>query len=314
MTTRPSAAPVLVIGGSGFLGRHVVAALRQRGRSVVVVSRRPAPDGLAWEPLDITPEASPALRAVIERTAPSVVVNAMGSIWGPAPADMWEAVALPSLTLVETLANLDAPPRYVHLGSVLELGSVEAGQRIDGDTQPHDPAPYGAAKLAVTQRVQELFREGRLTGLILRIGNISGPGSPITSLLGRVAAALAEAGEGEATIRLDRLVARRDFVDVRDVADAIVLAVESSVTGVLLDIGRGEAVPVRTLVQWMIDASATPARLIEAGPHRAHSAEQWTCVDPNAAERVLGWRPSRSLRDSVAAHLAEVRAEQGVEA
>lgn len=300
---------VVVLGGTGFLGGHIVRELLRGGARVTVLARTEAVvEGAAFEPLSIDATTEAETLATLRRLQPNTVVNAMGSIWGTSPADAWESVAVPSLTVLRAVQQLDPAPRYVHLGSVLELGKVIPGSLVEASTRPHSPGPYGAAKLAVTSQVLDAFERRALTGLVLRVSNVAGPGSPAGSLLGRVARATAHPTSKPPVIELDPLIARRDYVDVRDVARAVALAVRSTASGALIDIGRGEAVEVRSLVDMMIELSGSQAVVHEHHGARSHSGETWTCVNPEPARQLIGWTPTRPLRDSLRDHLDHVRA------
>ncbi|WP_134655768.1 NAD-dependent epimerase/dehydratase family protein [Streptomyces sp. H23] len=300
MPAQPSA---LVLGGTGFVGRHVCEGLDRSGFDVVAVARRPPADSVGgrFRPLDLGRQPVGEVAAVLAETSPAVVVNAVGSIWGHSDPEMWDAAAAPTLRLLDALALSGARPRVIHLGSVLEYGRVEAGTIMGAATAARPTSAYGRAKLAATRAVLDRVRAGRFDGMVLRAANLAGPGSPDVSLLGRVATRLAQAGpDGVARVELDPLLARRDYVDVRDVADAVVAAATTSLSGELVDIGRGESVPVRTLVDLLIARSGVPARVVERpGAGIRHSTEEWSRVDIAPAARLLGWRPRRSLAEAV---------------
>lgn len=143
-----------------------------------------------------------------------------------------------------------------------------------------------------------------LDAVVLRIGNPVGPGAPAASLPGRMAALLRAAGSDPgAVLRLGDLSAYRDFVDVRDVARAVALAVTApGPLPSVLNIGGGGAVPVRDLVHELARLAAFQGQLAEGGSGSARSAQvSWQCSDIGAAERALGWRPAHGLDDALAA-------------
>ncbi|MFF9867091.1 NAD-dependent epimerase/dehydratase family protein [Streptomyces sp. NPDC013953] len=296
---------VLVLGGAGYVGRHVCAAFAARGSDVVVVGRRPPEEPMPYRcvTLDLAGTDPAVLAAALDAERPDTIVNSVGSIWGRTDEQMWSATAVPTLRLLEALALMSARPRLVHLGSVLEYGPVAPGGSVGAGTVPRPDTAYGRSKLAASEAVLRGTSGGWVDGVVLRVSNVSGPGTPRISLLGQVAERLvAAAGTGaEAVVELSRLRAHRDYVDVRDVADAVVAAACARAVPVAVGIGRGEAVAVRDLVDLFIEASGIPARVVERpAPGRASGQrEDWLRVDTGAARALLGWEPRRSLQESV---------------
>ncbi|RDL08449.1 nucleoside-diphosphate-sugar epimerase [Streptomyces sp. HB202] len=294
MPSRPASPPtLLVLGATGFVGRHVCAASAAAGQQVLAVARSPLPGLAAHRFLSFDLARTPAdeVARVLREERVDVVVNSIGSIWGAPPEEMTERCTAPTLRLLEALRLLDEPPRLVQLGSVLEYGDPPA-------------TAYGRAKLAAARAVLEADARGEVRALVLRIANAAGPGTPDISLLGQVAARLREAAaEGrEAVVELNALLAHRDYVDVRDVADAVVAAATSSARGQIVGIGRGEAVPVRSLVTELIRVSGVPARVVEReAPTTAPGTDDWIQVDTGPARGLLGWRAGRSLESALRA-------------
>lgn len=301
---------VLVLGGSGFVGREVCAAFVAAGRQVIAASRNPVPSapGVRALRLDLGVVPAAGLAGLLDRERPGTVVNCVGSIWGRTAQDMVPSVVAPTERLLEALAMAAGRPRLVHLGSVLEYGPVAPGTTARGPARPD--TPYGTAKLAATEAVLAAHAAGTVDALVLRIANVAGPGTPDISLLGQVAARLAtwDGGPEPVVVELSPLRAHRDYVDVRDVADAVVAAAGTSPTGRCVDIGRGEAVPVRELVQLLVAVSGVPVHLVETvrddprGGAPAPAPADWMRVDTGPAAELLGWRPRRSLEDAVRAY------------
>lgn len=296
----------LVLGGSGFVGHHMCAAFAAAGYEVVTVSRRPVPPrpAVRGRQLDLLAAPDEELSALVHTTGPSVVVNATGAVWGVTGPQMSEVNVALVRRLVTALGTAPSRPRLIQLGSVHEYGPMPRGRTITESTPPRPSGDYGETKLRGSLEVLAATRGGRLDGVVLRIANAVGPGIPHSSLLGRVAQQLGEAADRgtPARLRLAPLRAERDFVDVRDIADAAVAAARRPVTGQVLNLGRGRAVRVRGLVDALIAASGIEATVVEESGEEARSAGvEWQRVDIAAARTALGWAPRRPMADSLRA-------------
>ncbi|BBJ38851.1 hypothetical protein SSPO_015690 [Streptomyces antimycoticus] len=168
----------VVIGGTGFIGRHICRALTKRGYEVLAIARKPAEPipGVAFLRLDAVSAPSDD----IARAAKSadLVVNAAGDSWEGDEESM-TASHIPLVDrLVDAVATLPRRPRLVHLGSVHEYGPVPDGTAIaeDHPTAPH--TPYARTKLIGSRIVLGAADAGRVDGCVLRVTNVCGPGTP----------------------------------------------------------------------------------------------------------------------------------------
>lgn len=301
---------ILVLGATGYLGTHVAEHLRaQPDTRVLVAGRSPAADVA----VDLAADRPQDLAAALAGAAPDAVVNCAGATGGDA-VTLAEVNARGPAALCAALREAAPGARLVHLGSAAEYGPTEPGVRVMESAPTRPAGPYGATKLAGTVAVTA----SGLDAVVLRVGNPVGPGAPPTGLPGRVARLLADAGDDpDAVLRLGDLSAHRDFVDARDLARAVRLAVTAA--GPLpsvLNIGGGEARPVRNLIRTLADAAGFQGRIVEAGAAgSARSAQvSWQCSDITAARHALGWTPARTLDASVADLWAAARPVEGVPA
>jgi dTDP-6-deoxy-L-talose 4-dehydrogenase [NAD(P)+] len=300
-------ADTVVLGGTGFLGRHVCALLADRGRQVLAIARHATdpPPGARLATLDPVSAGPDALPALLRAERATVVVNAAGGVWD---VDEEQMVAS-NVTLVEYLVDAvtRAPgrPRLVHLGSAHEYGAVPYGSLVSERTPPAPATPYGRTKLRGTDTVLRAAARGHADAVVLRVSNVLGPGAPASSLLGAASRDLraAVATGRPAVLQVTSGQAHRDFVDVRDVADAVARAADGSAAGVF-NVGGGVAVGIRAVLRRLVDISGAPADIVVepvggAGPVR--NAGDWQQLDIEAARRHLGWTPRRRLDESLRA-------------
>ncbi|MFD7912036.1 NAD-dependent epimerase/dehydratase family protein [Streptomyces sp. NPDC059752] len=164
-----------------------------------------------------------------------------------------------------------------------EYGPTPSGVVL---TEDHPAAPagaYGRTKLAGTRAVLGACRDGALDCVVLRVSNVLGPAAPAGILLGVVAGRLREVARAAGPrgvprpLRLAPLVDRRDFVDVRDVAGAVLAAAAASgCSGQIVNIGAGRPVLVRELVLRMVELSGLDVTVVEDQPaDRSRGAVSW---------------------------------------
>ncbi|WNI14552.1 NAD-dependent epimerase/dehydratase family protein [Actinacidiphila sp. ITFR-21] len=296
---------ILVLGGGGFLGAAVLARL---GRPAAAApDARAAPGGgprvrllrgerspgfdlladLAVVPVDV-------LAGRLAELSPDVVVNCAGAVAGAA-SEVCAVDARGPAALAEAMALAVPSARLVHLGSAAEYGPAE-GKALSESAPARPTGVYGTAKLAGTLAVTG----SGLDSVVLRVFNPVGAGAPVTGLPGRLAAAFRDTPP-HGTVRTGSLTGYRDFVDVRDVAEAVALAaVAAGPLPPVVNIGSGRGVRARTLAETLAAIAGFGGRIEESGPGSANSAPlDWSQADITLAARALGWLPARTLRDAL---------------
>ncbi|MFH0177664.1 NAD-dependent epimerase/dehydratase family protein [Streptomyces cacaoi] len=290
---------ILVLGHTGYLGGHVAERLRALpGALVLGGGRSPA----AEYGVDLASARPEELAKTLAAAAPDAVVNCAGATGGDA-VTLAEVNARGPAVLCAALREAAPAARLVHLGSAAEYGPGVPHTSVTESAATCPVGPYGATKLAGTVAVTC----SGLDAVVLRVGNPVGPGAPAAGLPGRLAGLLRDAGPDgpDAVLRLGDLSAYRDFVDARDVARAVAYAVTApGPLPPVLNIGGGRAVPVRELVHGLAAKAGFRGRIEEnaAGGRSVRSADvSWQCSDIGAAEQALGWRPTYTLDDALAA-------------
>jgi GDP-4-dehydro-6-deoxy-D-mannose reductase len=281
----------LVTGGSGFLGRHLLAALERcarPGTRIVALDRRPPedvpPDRFERADLDDLP----ALFATIERLAPDMVFHLAGLTASSDPARLYRANVGGTVHLVEALERLHRPARLVLAGSAAELGPVPLAHLPADESCPCRPmGAYGLSKWFAT--AYALRRGGPLDVVVARIFNPIGPGAPAGQAFGRFAAELAAPGPDPLRLTVRDLDARRDFVDARDVASALLALAVRGRPGTIYHVGTGRSRSVREGFDRLIELSGRRVRLAHQSTAPQGPAE--SRADIARIERETGWTP-----------------------
>jgi len=292
-----SSGTALVVGGRGFLGGHIVTALSAAGFQVISTVRNPTGSKEAVA-LDLVASPASALRAVLSTVAPTVVVNAAGTVGGSAQ-QLADGNVVGPVRLLTAMAAAAPTAHYIHLGSAAEYGSAGAGCPAEDD----DPQPlgvYGISKLAGTRAVLALAADAELRASVLRIFNPVGANSPRSTLPGRLAHLLRTADDGQ-VLSVGPLDAFRDFVDARDVAAAVLACTGAAkAAGCIFNVGSGKAIGSRELAERLVDIAGFRGSVHEQAPPSDRSgalARQQANIDRAAVD--LDWSPQHDLTDSL---------------
>lgn len=285
---------MLVTGGSGFVGRRLVARLAEHGANVFVLARTAKLDTAAAAVVQADVLDESAVRRAFDAAAPAYVFHlAAHADWRQDPA---LTVSMCNLHVVGTAHVLEAArksgvSRVVTFGSAGEYGSAASPMAESARATPLDP--YSTTKLAATELALTYARSFGVPCTVLRPFVIYGVNEPSHRLLPSVfRAALAEQG---LPCTLGEQV--RDFVYVDDVVEcALRAAVHEAAAGEILNVGTGVGVTVRELVEQACAISGGRARpRFGALPYRVGEPMDLR-ADINKLRRVLGWVPKTSTR------------------
>lgn len=273
--------PWLVVGATGFVGRHLTRALDDAGVAWVGTRRNPDGDD-DLEALDL-PAPAGTLDALLERHRPAVVALLAGHRPGASEDEMTALHRDGATGLLEALRRTVPDARVIVLGSAAELGDT------DGPARP--VSPYGRAKAAATQAVLA-DAYGDLDVTVARLFNAVGPGQGPGLVAGAILARLAD---GERPLRLTAADAVRDWIDVRDVARALVALGRADEAPRLVDLATGRGVPVAELGRTLVELAGGELETVPRDPDQGVAR---SVGDPSALAR-LGATPEIPLRQSL---------------
>ena len=157
-------------------------------------------------------------------------------------------------------------------------------------------------KLAATELICDAVESGRISATVLRVFKPVGAGSPPSSFVGRAVLGIREAlAGGHRTVTLGGLESAGDFIDVRDVAGAVLAASRlrsSPGQPVVLNVGRGIPVSSRWLVERLAKIAGFEGEIIDAtrGPTGPVACQ---FADMTAVQKALAWTPRYLLSEAL---------------
>lgn len=294
---------ILVIGGTGFIGRHLSSWLAKQ-HSVTVLSRNPpiqgikqlADDSIIYRQGDITQRN--AVFAAMKGM--DYVVNLSSTVI-PSTSNSDPTFDVQT-NLVGALNVLDAAveshiKKMVFLssgGTVYGEGKGLASKEGDA-TNP--TCSYGIVKLAIEKYIQMYHQLYGLPYAILRVSNPYGPGQVSGKPLGAVSIFIDKVRRCQPIEIWGDGTAARDFIYISDLIYVINKSLFLGQSGVLLNIGSGVPTSLNELVKEISNVlELTPIVIYK--PSRIFDVQS-AFLDISKVQEVIKWRPSISLRQGI---------------
>ena len=328
-------APILVTGSSGFIGRHLLERLLADNQRVRILVRREPPASLVADSRVEVVLGDLGDPAAVERAVAGVeqVYHLGAGVRGTA-ADIERGTVAGTRNLIDSVLR-HRVPRLVYVSSLSVLHAAAGGDvSTVTETWPLEPhagsrGAYTKTKYDAEQLIADAVRSRQLPAVLLRPGQVFGPGGPVLTpaVCQRLAKRLLILGNGEGVLPL---------VYVTDVVDALILAAEKGpFDGSVFHLVDSASVTQNQLVQQYLEATGTSQKVtrlprwlvyglalgVQAAAgllrrtaplsvYRVRSALAFSRFDCTAARTKLGWQPRVGVEEGLKRTLAPLAGQQ----
>lgn len=292
---------ILVTGGHGFLGGHLLDRLRRAGCGDIL-----AP---AYPECDLS--LSGTSEQLFADYKPQVVIHAAAAVGGIGanqknPGFFFYANAIMGIELIEAARRHQAE-KVVVLGTICAYPKLTPVPFREDDLWNGYPdevtAPYGLAKKALLVQCQAYRKQYGMNAIFLLPVNLYGPrdhydleNSHVVPSIIRKCVDAKERGENEVVLWGDGS-ATREFLYVEDAAEAIVLATECYDEPAPVNLGSGREVSIRELAEKIAIAVGFNGRM--KWDATQPNGQPRRCLDVSRAEREFGFRASTPLEEGL---------------
>jgi nucleoside-diphosphate-sugar epimerase len=278
----------LVVGGSGFVGRHLVDRLRSLGHSVMSLSRA--------EGFDILQDELPLadIHHVFHLAARTGVANSWQQTF-----DLLHTNVCGTARLLEQCRRRDCPVTFLStfLYATQENRSAKETDRIE---VTH---PYGLSK-HVGEQICTLFADQfGLRTVILRPSNIYGPGQSANFLIPHVVSQILDDRITE--VEVHDLAPARDYIHIADVVDGMILSMQAN-AGTIFNLGSGTGHSVEDVIQLASAVAGVNKPYRQTGQTRQRDVGR-AVVDISSIRNAVGWSPRITLESGLRSVVESMR-------
>lgn len=319
-TQKITSQPILVTGGTGFAGRHLLQALIDQGFQNLHTThfgRSVLPDvcthpSVQVHKVDLTDAEKVA--EVVREVQPAQVYHLAS--FAAVGKSFEQAQALMNNNIMLQLHILNAVKNHSPEASVLTIGSAEEYGRIPQSYQekkidegcPFNPVnPYAVTKVTQDLLAQAFYFSYKLNIVRARPFNHIGEGQSVEFVVPAFASQIVaiERGQQDA-LMVGNLDSIRDFTDVKDMVNAYIVLMNQGEVGEVYNIGSGQGWKIRQVLDMLLSYS-TQQITVEVDTTRLRPSDVAYFVADNTKITQLGWKPQIPIEETLQRIISEWR-------
>ncbi len=294
---------ILITGGAGFIGSHLVQHFQGIASEIVVLDNLRSGHLANLEGLDhkfvhgcITDRALvDSLMLGIDYVFHlAAMISVPESITKPIECARINVIGL--LNVLESAAN-HGVKKFIHASSAAVYGDNPSVPKIE-TMIPEPKSPYAITKLDGEYYLEMFRREGRIDTASLRFFNVFGPRQdPNSAYAAAVPIFIQKALTGEPITIFGDGEQTRDFIFVKDVVTALAHAATSENMHGTYNVGNGDSITINQLATEIIELTGSKSQILHAPDRPGDVKHSRANIDRLSAS---GWKPSSSLTEALA--------------
>jgi UDP-glucose 4-epimerase len=310
----PNRLKVLVTGGAGFIGSHVVEGLVDCGYSVRVVDdlftgklsnieahlRSGRVDFVRGDVKDaeFVGKCVRGVGAVVHLAAVTSVPFSVDN-----PVFTYDTNVAGTLNLLISCAE-EKVGKFVFTSSCAVYGEPEC-LPVNEECPTSPISPYAESKLAAERFCLGFHEKRLLRSVVLRLFNVYGPRQGVNDYSGVITRFVDRSIQGLPLVIYGDGSQTRDFVHVSDVVEAVLGSLENEdAEGEVFNIGSGVPISVLELAKTVLELTGSSLEILYDEPRLGDV--KYSCADVSKAARLLGYKPKLFLKNGLRSLLGEV--------
>lgn len=290
---------ILIIGGTGFIGRHLTRECLKQTPNVICLGFEEPKSMVAkmdYEFLNVDITKKESLKDALTHREFDYVINLGGYInhiqYFKGGRDVIDAHFTGLMNILDALKK-DNLKGFVQIGSSDEYGSLPAPQKEDMREKPI--SPYSFAKVAASHFIKMLSETENFPGTVLRFFLVYGPEQDEKRFFPQIIKACLRNEE----FKTSEGKQLRDFCYIEDVTKAIIAAAKTDESrGKIINIGSGKPVYIRDMVEKVTKITGGGKPLWGAHPYRK-GENMALYPDVSAAKNILKWQSKITLDEGL---------------
>lgn len=296
---------VLVTGATGFVGKYLCQALVASNKYEVhgTTLNNSALDNVVTHALDLS--SMEQTEELIRTIQPKAVIHLAGSAVSSDFSQVEETVVgnmRIQVAMLEAIRKSSTPIRLLSISSGTRYGdqiNYQHGEPIPEEVGARPNSPYAVSKEAQDLLALSYFLAHQLDVVRIRPFNQIGAGQAAAFAVPSFASQIVQQEKnGGGVIKVGNLGAIRDFLDIRDAAEAYIALLEKGVSGEVYNLGSGQGTTMQSILDQLIEKSATPIT-VETDPSKLRPVDVPSLVADNGRVKALGWEPRIPLTETL---------------